>query len=595
MERNSNNLELLRKRMREFGINAAIIPHNDPHQSEYIAPYWQLRGFFSNFDGSAGTLVVTDNKAALWTDSRYFIQAQQQMKGTGIELMKQGVPLTPEIHIWLSENLRRGDIVAVNAWTISENDFEELKTELSADGFSIVDTFDPAEDIWINRPKIPASDVFVHATEYAGEPAASKVKRVLDQLPDVNGPHGVLFSSLDDIAWMLNIRGNDIKCNPVKLAYLYVSANTTVLFMSANELTPVANDYFKANGVTLRPYNEVTKFIDELPKDAYIGVDFKKTSHAIVCALGPRAYNSPSPVPFMKVIKNGIQIEGIKNAMIRDGAALVYAFMEIENRMSHNIPTSEIDIADILLYHRSKQPLFFDESFDTIAGYAEHGAIVHYSATHKTNCTLKPEGLLLVDSGAQYLDGTTDITRTISLGTPTPQQKNDFTLVLKGMIALACAIFPEETKGIQLEILAKQYLWKEGLQYMHGTGHGIGHFLNVHEGPHGIRSNGQAALEPIRAGMITSDEPGLYRQGEYGIRCENCLLVTPAPLPSYEGTQFLRFETLTLFPFDSTLIDRDILTQQEIEWLNNYHERVFSLLTPLLSEDAVEWLKMKTK
>ena len=588
-----NRLAALRNVMARKGLDAVIIPQADPHQSEYIADHWQARRYLSGFTGSAGTLVVTLEEAALWTDSRYFLQATTQLEGTGIQLMKDMLPDTPSISNWLVEVLPVGSKLGIDGWLFSDLQVEDLKTTLQ--GIATVDTnVDILDEVWPDRPELPLDKAFVLPEEYSGESARSKIDRILMALPQIESC-AIWISALDEIAWVLNLRGTDVPCNPVNTAYLYLSPQTKVLFIDKRKVTAEVEKYVTSSGVIFMDYNEVCKFIKSLPKSQCVVVDEQTTSYGLMEALGEnRCVVGRSPVPMFKAIKNSTEVVGYRNALRRDGVALVYGFMEIEQRLAQGVKTTEIDVAEIMARHRAEQPLSKGISFFTIAGYGSNGAIIHYSATPETDTELKPEGLLLVDSGGQYLDGTTDITRTVALGTPTPEEKRDFTLVLKGMMALAMAVFPDKTRGIQLDILAHQYLWRAGQNYLHGTGHGVGHFLNVHEGPFAIRNNGRNWELPLEAGIVTSDEPGLYKEGVRGVRCENMLLCIPMDIPGQDGFRYLGFETLTLYPFDLTLVDTSIMNRDEIEWLNAYHRRVYDELSPLLDEQARAWLAERT-
>ncbi len=586
----SQRLAALRKFMLAAGVNAVIIPQTDPHQSEYISSHWQVRRFLSGFTGSAGSLVVTAEKALLWTDSRYFLQAAQQLEDTDIVLMKDGLPGTPSIENWLAENLKRGDVVGVDGMLFSEAEAAKLEKFFNLHGLKFKTDFDVVDEIWPGRPALPADPVFVHEEKYAGKSAKEKISEILKKVSE-QFADSVFISPLDEIAWVLNIRSKDVKYNPVTTSYLYISPEGSTLLVDPAKLNAEVIAYLKSQGVNVAPYADVKTFISALPTDAKVLIEPTKTSVTLTKLLGSRAVAGESVVAVDKGCKNEVQIAGVRQAMERDGAALVGAFMEIEKRVSDGTPTTEMDVAEILVKYRSQQSLFFDESFGTIAGYGPHGAIVHYEADADSNSTLRPEGLLLIDSGAQYLDGTTDITRTIALGTPTSEEKHDFTLVMKGHIALGTMIFPVDTRGAQLDAIARQYLWKEGLSYLHGTGHGVGHFLNVHEGPQSIRLN--YTPTPLMPGMITSNEPGLYRENVHGIRCENLVLCVPAM--TTEFGEFLKFETLTLFPFDLRLFETEIMTDEEISWLNNYHSEVRRRLMPLLSAEQQAWLEEKTQ
>ncbi len=583
-------IQALRDVMQQQGIDAVIIPQTDPHQGEYLADHWQVRRWLSGFTGSAGDLVVTRDNAFVWADSRYWLQAAAQLKGTCISVMEDGKPETPSIASYLCTTLTKGSTVGIDGMVFSVNSAESLMNQLLKCGISLRVDFDPIELIWLDRPALPKDKVFIHEDKYSGEKAKSKIERVMDNVR-AEGATAAFISDLAEIAWTLNLRSSDVECNPVVTSFLFLSDNGSVLFVDTDKISPEVAEELEKCGVKVEPYAQIKPFLQNLPASSKVLVSAAQTGIALRSILGDKAIVSGSPVAMLKAVKNSVQINGVRDAMVRDGVALVHSFMEIERRMANGTPTTEIDVADILLKNRKAQPLFFDLSFDTIAGFGPHGAIVHYSASPATDATLKPDNLLLVDSGANYLDGTTDITRTIALGNPTDAQRHDFTLVMKGHIALATAIFPEGTRGAQLDVLARINLWKEGLSYLHGTGHGVGHFLNVHEGPQSIRLND--TLAPMTPGMITSDEPGLYREGQYGIRCENLVLTTEAF--TTEFGRFYKFEVLTLFPFDLALFDVNLMTDAEIDWVNRYHEMVCSRLLPNLDAEAQAWLINKTR
>lgn len=591
MNETATRLAALRAEMKRAGIQAAIIPQADPHMSEYIASHWQARRWLSGFSGSAGTLVVpAEGHARLWTDSRYFLQAAEQLEGTETELMKEGLPGTPSIEAWLAEELPAGAAVGVDAMLMSVGALRGLRTALKARGIRLDTMFDALPAIWTDRPALPKCAVFVHDEQYAGLSASSKIAGALDGAR-AHGADALFVSALDQVAWLLNIRSRDVRYNPVATAYVYLGPEGNILFIDADKLDADVQAYLKSQGVETRPYTAVKAFIVGLSTQRRVLLDPASTAYGVLEAFGERAVEAMSPIAMPKACKNEVQIAGIREAMKRDGVALVHSLMELESRMAAGEAVTEMDVAEILRRKRAEQPLFFDESFGTIAGYGPHGAIVHYEADEKSNATLRPEGLLLIDSGAQYLDGTTDITRTIALGTPTQQERADFTLVMKGHIALAQAVFPEGTCGTQLDALARQYLWQHGLSYLHGTGHGVGHFLNVHEGPQSVRLNYVPA--PLTPGMVTSNEPGLYRAGVHGIRCENLVLTVPAL--DTEFGRFYRFETLTLFPFDTRLFATEMMTEAELAWVNAYNSRVYDALAPMLGKESREWLESKTQ
>ncbi|MBD5366705.1 MAG: aminopeptidase P family protein [Bacteroides sp.] len=584
----NQRISALRELMASRNINATIIPQTDPHQSEYLGAHWQVRRWFSGFTGSAGTLVVTRDKALLWVDSRYFIQATAQVDGSEIGIMKIAMPGTPTINEYLTTNLRGGDTVGLDGMLFSSSEIDKMKREFKPHGIKIATDFDPADGLWNDRPALPDAPVIIHDTKYAGESAESKLVSLRKFIAD-NKADAMLISALDELAWALNIRSRDVRCNPVATAYLLVGSNDATLFINPDKITDEVATYLSSLGIAIAPYDSLST---SLAKSAYpvVAIDPATTSARVIEILNERAKQVTSPITLNKAVKNEIQIQGIRQAMVRDGVALVKGFMEIERRVKAGERITEITVSEILKHHRSERDLFFDESFDTIAGYGSHGAIVHYSATPETDVPVGTSSLLLVDSGAQYLDGTTDITRTIIIGEPSEAQRRHFTLVLKGNIDLVSAIFPQGTRGTQLDALAHLPLWKAGLNYMHGTGHGVGHFLNVHEGPHSIRTNEMPT--PLEPGMIVTDEPGLYLEGEYGIRCENTLLVVPAM--HTDMGQFYGFESLTLFPFDRKLVDTAILDYNELNWLNNYHHRVYTILAPHLDETEREWLRQQT-
>ena len=588
----TQRLAAFRALLKERGVAAAIIPQADPHQGEYLAPHWQVRRWLSGFTGSAGDLVVTADKAALWTDSRYFLQAAEQLEGTGIELMKDGLADTPSIADFLCENLHAGEKAGLDGMLFTSAQVDSHKKALGAKGIDLITDLDIIDSIWLDRPALPDGKIFVHETKYAGKTASDKVTEILADAAS-KGADAVFECMLDNIAWTLNIRCNDVNHTPVATAFLYLSQGEKVLFIDPAKLTDETVAYLASQGITAKPYGDVKAFLGSLPADIHVLVDGAHTAMELLGILGQRAVEGGiSAAARFKSVKNDTQLAGVRAAMIRDGVAMVRSIMEIERRMADGTPTGELDISEILRRHRAAGELFFDESFGTIAGYGPHGAIVHYEATEASSSTLRPEGLLLIDSGAQYLDGTTDITRTIALGTPTESEKTDFTLVMKGHIALAQALFPAGTRGAQLDALARQFLWKHGLSYLHGTGHGVGHFLSVHEGPHSIRLNYVDA--PLLPGSITSNEPGLYRENVHGIRCENLVLCRPEITTDFG--EFLGFETLTLCPFDRSLFDLSIMTDEEIAWVDTYHATVAERLMPALAtEEERTWLAAATK
>lgn len=579
----------LRKEMNRAGINAVILPRTDAHLSEYISDHWHIVRHLSGFTGSAGTMVVTETEALLWVDSRYFLQGANQIEGTGIILMKDGLPDTPSIVEYLCENLHKGDTVGINGMLMSIDDTASLRSRLAKSGIKLNVDFDPIDNIWNDRPALPADKIFVHDVKYAGESASSKIARILADTRAM-GAEALFTSALDEIAWVLNIRSNDVPCNPVATSFLYLAPSGSTLFVDSAKMTPEVEAHLKEAGVSVAPYDSVQKFLAGVPKDVIVLLSGSRASGAIAHILEGHYITGDSPIAMPKAIKNDVQIQGIHASHIRDGVAMVRSLMEIQKTVNEGKKLTEIGVADILLKNRSAQELYFDLSFESICGFGAHGAIVHYTASPESDVEITKGSLLLIDSGANYLDGTTDITRTIAIGTPTEDMRHDFTLVMKGHIAIATSIFPEGTRGAQLDGMARMPLWKEGKSYLHGTGHGVGHFLNVHEGPQSIRLND--TLAPLTPGMLTSNEPGVYLADRYGIRCENLVLTIP-----YEETEFGKFyafETITLCPFDRTLFQTEIMSPDEIEWVNNYHKMVYDRLAPSLTESEREWLAAAT-
>lgn len=580
----------LRDAMRADGVDAVIIPQTDPHQGEYLADHWQVRRWLSGFTGSAGDLVVLADEAFIWADSRYWLQAAQQLDGTGISVIEDGKPETPAIVDYLCAKLPTGSTVGIDGMLFNVSATRDMQQAFEAKGISLKVDFNPIDTLWLDRPAIPANDVFVHPVEFSGEDAVSKIGRVMDEVAK-RGADAIFISDLAEIAWTLNIRSSDVGCNPVATSFLYLGPQGATLFIDQRKINADVEAYLSARNISTRPYDDILSFLSGLPENEHVLISSGQSAGALLPVLGARAIVGTSAVAMLKAVKNETQLKGVRDAMLRDGVAMVRSLMEIEATMAAGEHLTEIEVGDILLRNRRQGERFFDLSFETIAGFGPHGAIVHYSATPESDATLTPDNLLLIDSGANYIDGTTDITRTITLGNPTNAQRHDFTLVMKGHIALATAIFPVGTRGAQLDVLARINLWKEGLSYLHGTGHGVGHFLNVHEGPQSIRLND--TLAPMTPGMITSNEPGLYREGEYGIRCENLVLTTDAFTTDFG--HFLKFETLTLCPFDIRLFDTDIMTDEEIRWVNDYHAMVCERLLPLLDAPAQEWLIEKTR
>lgn len=579
----------LRQVMRREGMGAYIFPSTDAHNSEYVADHWKGREWISGFDGSAGTVVVTQQGAALWTDSRYFIAAEEQLQGTGIELMRLRVEGTPGIAEWLSRQLSgvEARVVGLDGWVNSTAEVSGLRAELAPLGLEVRTDFDPLGEIWTSRPPVPQNKVEIQPLQYAGEAAQDKVSRILSVLRG-QGADGMLVSALDDIAWTLNLRGSDVHCNPVFVSYLVIEQDGATLFVDEAKLTDEVAEYLRQIHVAVRPYGDVAGFLREEYRGESILLDAQETnSYLAACAAeGASVRFLPSPVPPMKAIKNDAEIQGFRRAMVRDGVAMVKFLRWLRPAVEAGGQT-EMSVDRKLTALRAEQDLFRGVSFDTIAGYEAHGAIVHYEATPETDIPLEPHGLILIDSGAQYQDGTTDITRTVALGPVTEEQRRVYTLVLKGHIQLEMAKFPDGCSGTQIDALARQPLWREGLNFLHGTGHGVGSYLSVHEGPHQIRMEHRPA--PLREGMTVTDEPGIYMAGRFGVRIENTLLIK-----SYKETEFGKFlemESLTLCPIDTAPIDFSLLTAEEKEWLADYHRMVYDRLSPHLDGEDLEWLK----
>lgn len=584
-------LSALRKFMESKNLDIFVIPSTDPHLSEYPAATWESRKWISGFTGSAGTIVVTLKEAGLFTDSRYFLQGKTELENTGINLFKMGLPETPDMIDWIMEQTGANGKVGIDGMVYAASEAEMLKTRLKRKNIELVTHFDPFTEIWEDRPEIPKNEIFILPEEITGESAKSKIRRIVDSLKKEDAD-GMLMVTLDTIAWTFNMRGNDVDFNPVAVAYAYISENETVLFIDPDKLTSEVSHNLKQQGVKLAPYDNVFAYVENLPANSTLLITGSKINYRLLHTIpsGCTIVDVPSPADLMKSRKNQTELKGFRNAMLKDGIALVKFYMWLEKAVPAGEVT-EVTIAEKLREYRSLQPLYFGESFNTIAGYQGNGAIVHYHATPENHSKVEPKGLMLIDSGAQFMDGTTDITRTLALGEVTHQMKQDYTHVLKGHIQIATAIYPQGTRGSQLDVLARKALWDNCLHYSHGTGHGIGHFLNVHEGPQNIRlEENPVTLQP---GMVTSNEPGLYRANEYGIRIEN-LIVTQEYHTNEFGT-FYNFETITLCPIDTTPIDITLLTQKEIDWLNQYHTMVYDKLSNHLNDKEKAWLKEKTK
>ena len=578
--------------MKREHLSAFIFPSTDTHQSEYVADHWRGREWISGFNGSAGTAVVTMKSAALWTDSRYFLAAEEQLEDTEYQLMRLKMEGTPTITEWLGKELQdvQSPEVGLDGMVNSYNYVKDLSCSLrKLGGITLRTNLDPLEQIWENRPSLPANPVEIQPLEYAGETLASKVVRIRKSLRELHAD-GMLVSALDDIAWTLNLRGTDVHCNPVFVSYLLIESDKVSLFVDDNKLSPEVKQYLQDNQVSLYNYNKVEKCLESY-SEYNILLDGDETSYylwkTVKCQ---EIVAAASPIPAMKAVKNKAEIEGYRSAMLKDGVAMVKFLKWLKPAVEAGGQT-EISIDEKLTSLRAEQKLFRDISFDTIAGYAQHGAIVHYEATPETDVVLKPEGLILIDSGAQYQDGTTDITRTIALGAVSEEMKHIYTLVLKAHIQLELVKFPDGASGTQLDAVGRECMWREGYNFLHGTGHGVGSYLCVHEGPHQIRMEWMPT--PLRAGMTLTDEPGLYLAGKFGVRIENTVLISD--YMSTEFGKFLQIEPLTLCPIDTTPIDVDMLLPEEIDWLNAYHHSVYEKLSPFLDEEEKIWLENATK
>ncbi|MBR1498824.1 MAG: aminopeptidase P family protein [Bacteroidaceae bacterium] len=570
----SERVNILRQFLQRNGLAAFIIPSTDPHQGEYVPEHWQTRRWISGFDGSAGTAVVTLKDAALWTDSRYFIAAEQQLQGTPFALMKEGLPETPTIEEWICKNLKEGEVVGIDGELLPLEEEDGWRSSLGKAGIGLRTDLDPAEELWTDRPPIPKNKVEIQPLEFAGETAQSKIERVRQALREQNAD-SILISQLDDIAWLLNLRGSDVHCNPVFVSYVLLTLSDVTLFIDSDKLDASVKDYLKEIGVEVKPYKE----FKTLSVSPLKGEDKAQKASPLRGGL----------VGSLKSIKNEAEIAGFRRAMVRDGVAMVKFLHWLKPAVEAGGET-EMSIDRKLTSLRAEQALYRGLSFDTIAAYGPHGAIVHYEATPETDAKLEPRGLLLLDSGAQYQDGTTDITRTIALGPLTDEERLDYTLVLKGHIRLALTRFPDGISGTQIDALARYFMWQHGINYGHGTGHGVGSYLCVHEGPHQIRHTWKPA--PLHAGMTVTNEPGIYRAGKHGVRIENTMLIVPDG--ETEFGKFLRLEPLTLCPIDLTPVLWDMMTPEEVNYIADYHKKVYEELSPFLDEEERQWLKKET-
>lgn len=580
--------------MHKEHLNACIVPSSDAHLGEYTPEHWKGRSYLSGFTGSAGTLAVTETASGLWTDSRYFLQGAQQLEGTEIVLQKEGEPGVLSIEAYLAQHLKAGDKIGCDGKCFSQSEIERLTRYFDSFGIELETDHDLLnEHVWPHRPEIPAGEFFLHPEIYSGETTAKRLTRIRQELAK-HGANAIVMTMLDELAWAFNIRGKDVECNPVGVGYGFIGEHESVLFALEGKVSPLLDEALGREGVKVKPYDELWHYLAQLGENDRVLVDKGRMSNAVYRAISPAAkrIEAVSVVTLMKSIKNEAEVKGVKESMLRDGVALTRFFIWLEETLAKGETPSEVAVGEKLTALRAEHEMYVCDSFDTICGYQDHGAIVHYRAAHPTAHNLRNEGVLLIDSGAQYLDGTTDITRTIALGpaTPAEQLRTDYTLVLKGHIAIATAQFPIGTRGNQLDILARKALWDRGLHYGHGTGHGVGVFLNVHEGPQNIRMDNNPT--PMSLGTLTSNEPGLYRAGEYGIRIENLILTVDKATTPFG--QFLGFETLTLCYLDNRLVKKELLTAEELAWYNSYQQQVYTTIAPLLRPEEAAWLKEKT-
>jgi len=592
MKKNFEYLTRLREVMKQHGIDAVVITGTDPHQSELPPHHWRGREWLTGFEsgnGTNGTAVVLMDEAYCWTDSRYFIQAEEQLKDTGFKMMKEDGPEAVDLIGWLAGHLKEGQTVGIDGMTFSVSLAQRLQQELSDNGIRLNDSFPQFDYIYPDRPQRPKNELFIHDEGIVGETVDSKIRRVLAEVK-AELANAVLLSALDDIAWATNLRtAGDINYSPIFVGFLYLDESRRILFVDAEKVNADVKAHLDKYGIEVKGYEDVLSFVAALPKETRLLLDPEKTARGIYDKVGCTPVFGGSRVAKLKSIKNPTMLKNLATAMEKDGVALTRFFMMVEKEYPSGKLT-EVELGKRLRALRLADPACVDESFSAILGWNGHGAIVHYEATEETDVAIEGDGLLLVDSGGQYTYGTTDITRTVALGTPAEEQKHDFTLVLKGHIALGTAVFPEGTTGHQLDAFARQFLWNEGKAYYHGTGHGVGFFINCHEGPQNIRLNINPT--PLQPGMITSNEPGLYLEGRYGIRLENLIVTVPAM--ETEFGRFYKFDTMTLFPFDTALMQTEIMTDAEIEWVNAYHAEVRRRLTPLLSAEEAAWIEKKT-
>ncbi len=583
-----NRIEALRVEMQKHHIDAYVIPSSDAHQSEYVNDHWKSREWVSGFTGSAGLVIITQNHAGLWTDSRYFLQAETELANSQMVLHKQGVPHAPEHNAWLRDTLPKGSKVGLDGKLFSIGQIQIMQRVLNSKDLQIVTDLDLIQSVWKDRPALPNNKIFEHKVKYTGQNRKTKLTAIRKAMK-AQGVAYHLVTTLDDIAWTFNIRCDDIDFNPLAIAYAVIGLENAYLFINPAKVPSKIATKFKTEGITVYSYNYIGKFLLSLPKNELILINPATISVCLADLLTSGQIKKGQTIStYLKAIKNPTEIKHIRQAMTKDGVALLRMYLWLQAQLDKRT-VSEFELGQKLANFRSQQGLYHGESFAAIVGYQGNGAIVHYRPMPETSANIKKKGILLLDSGGQYEDGTTDITRTFALGKPTKEQKRNFTLVLKGHIAIARMVFPKGTKGVQLDAFARQPLWQYRLNYGHGTGHGVGFFLNVHEPPQGFATSVARGSMPFAPGMVTSNEPGFYKNGAYGIRIENLILCVEDEINEF-GT-FYRFEDLTLFPIDKQLIDSKLLTKHEIDWLNNYHQKVFNSLAPLLEKSEVQWLK----
>ncbi len=586
----NDKIQALRIEMKKNNIDAVIISSSDPHQSEYLADRWKEREWISGFTGSSGHVIVTNDHAGLWTDSRYFIQAEKELANSEIELHKINNQFAPEHVVWLKDHLNEHAVVALDGEDFSKNQLDNIESIFKPKHISIATSIDLVSAIWVDRPQLPRGTAMEHSMDYISQSRSEKIEIIRQKIKEASCD-SMLITALDEIAWLYNIRGNDVDFNPIVIAYSYLTNDRAILFIDDHKIPEDLLSNLNKDSIEIMPYNSVLHFLNTIGEEELVMLDYTSINFALYRAINGKSKDNESPIKLAKAIKSIKEISQYRQTMIYDGVALAYAFKWLEENLKKEVEITEysfgIKIAEIRAQHNE----YIGESFNTIVGYNENGAIVHYHADVNDCKKIKPQGILLVDCGAQYLGGTTDVTRTFALSEPSIEAKKHYTLVLKGHIAMSQAIYPVGTCGATLDILARQYLWEHGLNYQHGTGHGVGYFLNVHEGPHGFAGpNTERGRTAFVSGMVITNEPGFYLENQYGIRIENILVVRESKAP-----KFLEFETITLYPYDLTLIDERSLSAKEKSWINNYHNHVFDLIAPHLDEKTKEWFRFRCK